>query len=269
MDDRYARIIEHIFLSNYESGDSVVPFERTDLVAAAVELGVEAPKNLGDILYAFRSRRALPAAITETEPEDQSWVIAGRGRSRYAFVLKTQSRIHPDPMLAQVKIPDATPGVVARYVLSDEQALLTKVRYNRLIDLFTGVTCYSIQNHLRTTVKGIGQVETDELYVGIDKYGAHYVFPVQAKGNNDEIGVIQIEQDMALCKEKFPDLICYAIAAQFMADEGIALFMLALEEGDLVKLAERHYQLVPLDEVSQSELERYRQRRNQGRLRGD
>ena len=28
---------------------------------------------------------------------------------------------------------------------------------------------------------GIGQIETDEVYVGVDKQGAHYVSPVQAK----------------------------------------------------------------------------------------
>ncbi len=36
---------------------------------------------------------------------------------------------------------------------------------------FTGITCYSLQNHLRTSVPDIGQVETDELYVGVDKKG--------------------------------------------------------------------------------------------------
>jgi hypothetical protein len=45
------------------------------------------------------------------------------------------------------------------------------MRYNRLLDIFTGVACYSLQNHLRTTVPDVGQVETDELYVGVDKNG--------------------------------------------------------------------------------------------------
>lgn len=66
-------------------------------------------------------------------------------------------------MLAETKIPDSTPGIIAKYALNDEQALLAKVRYNRLIDIFTGVACYSLQSHLRTTVPKIGQVETDEI----------------------------------------------------------------------------------------------------------
>jgi hypothetical protein len=42
------------------------------------------------------------------------------------------------------------------------------LRYNRLIDVFIGVTCYSLQNHLRTTEPRIGQFETDEIYVNTD-----------------------------------------------------------------------------------------------------
>ena len=50
--------------------------------------------------------------------------------------------------------PDSTPGVIS-YALSDEQSLLATVRYNRLIDVFTGLTCYSLQNHLRTSQTGL------------------------------------------------------------------------------------------------------------------
>src|SRR5712692_8146765 len=77
--------------------------------------------------------------------------------------------------MSVTKVPDSTPGVIAKYALSDEQALLAKVRYNRLVDIFTGVACYSLQDHLRTTAAGMGQVETDEIYVGVDKKGAHYI----------------------------------------------------------------------------------------------
>ena len=91
----------------------------------------------------------------------------------------------PNQNLAGTKIPDATPGIIAKYAFSDEQALLTRIRANRLIDIFLGIACYSLQNHLRTTVVGMGQVETDEIYVGVDKGGSHYVVPVQAKGGGD------------------------------------------------------------------------------------
>lgn len=138
----------------------------------------------------------------------------------------------------------------------------SKCVFSRLIDILTSVTCYSIQNHLRTTVQEIGQVETDEIYVGLDRGGVHYVLPVQAKGKNDEIGIVQIEQDLALCEEKFPTLRARSIAAQFLDDEVIALFEFGLDpEREVVKLAERHYKLAPSSELSEEELALYRGRR--------
>jgi hypothetical protein len=36
--------------------------------------------------------------------------------------------------------------------------------------------------------------------------GRGSVFPIQAKGGSDKIGIIQIEQDVAMCEAKFPKL---------------------------------------------------------------
>ena len=186
------------------------------------------------------------------------------GRSQYKFVLSAQWTLSPNPALSVVKVPDATPGVISRYALGDEQALLAKLRYNRLVDLFTGLTCYSLQNHLRTTVAEIGQVETDELYVGLDRRGCHYVLPIQAKGGCDRMSAVQIEQDIALCAEKFPALVCRPLAAQFMAGEVIALFEFEdTEEGVRVR-EERHYRLVPQEQLTVEELSRYRQNAESG-----
>ena len=49
-------------------------------------------------------------------------------------------------MLAETKIPDATPGIIAKYASTDEQGLLAKLRYNRLLDILTGTTCYSLMH---------------------------------------------------------------------------------------------------------------------------
>src|SRR5690606_22118064 len=107
-------------------------------------------------------RALLPDSIMEKAPSEMTWIIRPTGRSKYKFVAVIDRPIVPQPMLAQTKIPDATPGIVAKYSLNDEQALLAIVRYNRLVDIFTGVTCYSLQNHLRTYIADLGQVETDE-----------------------------------------------------------------------------------------------------------
>lgn len=218
------------------------------------------PKNLGDVVYSFRYRTILPESVRAQAPEGQEWIIRPAGRSRYRFVATAFATIRPNELLAETKVPDATPGVIAKYALNDEQALLAKLRYNRLIDIFTGVTCYSLQNHLRTTVPGIGQVETDEIYIGVDRRGAHYVFPVQAKGGSDRLSIVQIEQDMALCENKFPTLICRPIAAQFIDDDLIALFEFEEGEHGIALSLEKHYRLVPPDEVTPADLEIYRTR---------
>jgi hypothetical protein len=159
-----------------------VPFERKEIEKYAAELKIELPKNLGDLVYSFRYRALLPSSIASLAGQDEVWIIRPAGRSKYSLVLVKDAPIVPNARMAVTKIPDATPGVVAKYAFNDEQALLAKVRYNRLVDIFGGVTCYSLQNHLRTTAPNIGQVEIDEIYIGVDKKGAHYVFPVQAKG---------------------------------------------------------------------------------------
>ena len=258
--NRYSQIIEEIFFKFYRDGDEQVPFQRTDIEHAASELGIDLPKNLGDVVYSFRYRTELPEHILKTAPEGYEWIIVSTGQSRYRFRLARGSRIVPNEMLVETKLPDATPGIIDKYTLSDEQALLAKLRYNRLIDVFTGLTCYSLQNHLRTTAPNVGQVEIDEIYIGLDKRGVHYVLPVEAKGGSDRIGVVQIEQDFAVCGAKFPNLICRLIAAQFMEDDLIALFEFERTREGIAVSAEKHYRLVQPEEVTTEELATYQQR---------
>ena len=187
-------------------------------------------------------------------------MIRPGGRGRYTMAMVVQSAIVPSQILVETKVLDSTPGIINKYALNDEQALLAKLRYNRLVDIFTGLTCYSLQSHLRTTVLHLGQIETDEIYIGIDRRGAHYVLPVQAKSGNDKLGIVQIEQDLAMCSTKFPNLICRAIAAQFMEGDLIALFELEQTEEGVRVSAERHYRLVHPENLSSEELDEYRRR---------
>lgn len=260
VNNRYSVIIEDIFKQKYQKGDTDVSFERDDLVRAANKLRIPLPKNLGDIVYSFRYRAMLPESITGLAPEGLEWVIRPTGQSKYKFSLTAMSRITPNLLLAETKIPDATPGIIEKYAFNDEQSLLAKLRYNRLIDIFTGITCYSLQNHLRTTVPGIGQVETDEVYVGIDKFGAQYIIPVQAKSGADKLGIVQIEQDFALCSAKFPMLVCRPIAAQIIEDNLLALFSFEMNASGVVIVDEKHYRLVSNDQMTDEDLANYRNR---------
>lgn len=256
--NRYASIIEKIFFDHYKTGATSFTFIREDIETTAGVLNIQLPKNLGDLIYSFRFRVALPDRIIATQPVGMEWVIQGAGRAIYDFKLVKISRIRPSENLITINIPDATPELIRAYALDDEQALLAIVRYNRLIDTFLGLTTYSLQNHLRTTVKGIGQIEIDELYVGLDKRGCHYVIPVQAKGGNDQIGIVQISQDISYVADKFPGMRCRAIAAQFMGDEVIALFELVLQDDEIKVVEERHYKLVPAKDLDRKALQDYR-----------
>jgi endonuclease len=241
---KYNKILENIFFEKYKEGDEYIEFLREDLTKKAKDLNISPPKNLGDIIYSFKYRTGCPASIAKTCKDDKEWVITSIGRGKYCFKKVNYSRIIPDMLLHTIEIPDSTPEIVKEYSLNDEQALLTKVRYNRLIDLFTGVVCYSLQNHLRTYIENIGQIETDEIYIGVDKRGNQYIFPVQAKGGKDEIGIVQIQQDFALCKHKYKNLICIPIAVQFMECNQIAMFSFIEEDDSIKKLEEKHYRLV-------------------------
>ena len=197
----YRDVIERIFLDRYRPGDVEVDFLRQDLVDTAEELGLPVPKNLGDVLYTFRSRRGRPKSVSDMAPAGKHWSIRGTGRGMYKFRLVTVSRIVPNPAMTTIKIPDATPEIVSAHAMSDEQGLLAKIRYNRLLDIFLGVSAYSLQNHLRTTVKDIGQIEMDEIYVAVDSTGRQFVLPIQAKGGSDQLTVEQSEQDLLWCRE--------------------------------------------------------------------
>jgi len=260
--NRYERLITEIFERGHHPGIQEIPFDREALEITAQKLSIKLPKNLGDVLYSFRYRNPLPEKILKTQEPGKEWIINGAGRAKYQFRLVPISRIAPNSNLLSVKIPDATPEIVTSAALSDEQALLAKVRYNRLIDLFMGFSAYSLQNHLRTTVKGLGQIEIDELYIAVDRFGCQYVIPVQAKGGSDQLSTVQAKQDLACCAEKFPDLICRPVSTQFMTEDRIAIFELGLDETDEVGIIdERHYSLVPGDSITVKDLENYRRSR--------
>lgn len=253
----YSAIISEVFRRNYIPGATKFIFERSEFVSVADDSGIAAPKNLGDTIYSFKYRYPLPESILKTAPRGLEWIISGAGRAKYAFRLVKPLNLAPRENKLVVKVPDATPEIIAAYALGDEQALLARVRYNRLIDIFLGITASSLQNHLRTTVKSIGQIEIDELYVGIDRTGTQYVVPVQAKGGNDKHGRQQTEQDIAFCHEKFPNLKCRAVSAQFMTNGRIAMFELALQNDEILIVSEEHYELVPATSISQEDLKMY------------
>jgi hypothetical protein len=84
------------------------------------------------------------------------------------------------------------------------------------------------------------------------------VIPVQAKAHGEKLRVVQVEQDVALCAERFPSLVCRAVGAQFLEDKSIALFEFETTDAGVRIASEKHYLLVPPDAVSAQDLAAYR-----------
>jgi hypothetical protein len=257
--NRYSRILCEIFKRHYKSGADEIHFRRDELTEVAASLKIDLPKNLGDLIYTFRHRAQLPAEIRKYAPAGKHWIIRSGGSAKYVFAaILHDAKITANNLLITTKVPESTPGIISKYALNDEQAVLAKIRYNRLIDLFLGINCYSLQNHMRTQTKKLGQIEIDEVYVGVDRKGVHYIIPVQAKGPRDRIGIVQLEQDFEVCRTKFPGLIARPVAAQLLNDYSIALFELELIEGEIKVSREAHYALVPHEQISSEDLDNYR-----------
>jgi hypothetical protein len=258
--NRYQAILVKIFSNHDGKNNKDFVFEREEIETVAQRLKIKLPKNIGDVLYSQRYRAEWPEEIKTAIPKGHDLVILPAGKSRYRFKLvRGSSRILPRLDAAVIKVPDSTPEIIAAYAKGDEQAVLARVRYTRLIDVFLGITAYSLQNHFRTSVKDMGQIEIDELYVGVNREGQQFIVPVQAKGGSDQLSIIQAIQDIACCREKFPQLTCRPVSAQFMEDGVIAMFELREEEDGVPRVAEeRHYHLVPFAQIEAADLERYR-----------
>lgn len=261
-DGAYAQIIGAIFKRHWKKGITEFKFNRAELAEVCAVLKVSIPKNLGDIIYSFRHRRPLPDAILATQPSNRGWLILGAGDAKYRFRLNRLTHIKPANGLLIRKIPDATPEIISNYALTDEQSLLAKVRYNRLIDIFLGISAYSLQNHLRTNIPNYGQIEIDELYIGVDRSGAHYIVPVQAKGGKDTLGAIQTIQDWEYCRTRAKYKFCIPrpVSAQFLEENTIALFETVFDGNEVSIKQECHYRLVPANQITPEDLDLYRKR---------
>jgi len=217
----YDKVIVELFDRVREVEADWLPFTKDHIAAVCDDLGITI-RNIPDIIYTYRSRAELPEPIAQTG----NWIIQGTGKGSYAFVrLQRSPHIELPTDLEVIPILDSTPEIVLKWGGSDEQSLMAKIRYNRLIDIFLGITAYQLQSHFRTTLDGIGQVEIDELYLGVDTEGIQYVIPIEAKGpdRREKLGVAQVAWLAALARQQYPDLIARPVGAKAWQDDSIFL----------------------------------------------
>ena len=181
------------------------------------------------------------------------WATESAGRSAYAFRLLSQSP-HFNVAFDEyepIDIYNALPEIVEGLLRNDEQSLLTRILYNRLVDIFTGLTCFHIQNHYRSFVAEVGEVELDALYVGVDKDGGVTILPIEAKssGANEFIGRIQISQMAGLVRQDFSKMKRRIIAVKPMADRTIVFieFNDKVEPDELKVVSVSRFRLIRRD----------------------
>ncbi|SRR6266566_1107396 len=132
--NRYQAILARIFNDHLQPRVTDFVFERVEIEQVASALEIKLPKNIGDVVYSQRYRAEWPDEIKATIPGGHDWIIVPAGRSRYRFkLIRGSSRVVPRLNASVIKVPDATPEIIAKYAQTQEQAVLARVRYNRLV----------------------------------------------------------------------------------------------------------------------------------------
>lgn len=245
----YDRLILEVFRRHGGESRSEFEFTRDEMQGILSEWG-ETVRNLGDVPYTYRGgRRALPDEVSTTG----NWVIEGRGRGVYAFrKLDRPAYVEFPADLQAIPILDATPDIILKYGGRDEQGLLARVRYNRLIDTFLSITAYHLQGHLRAFVANAGQVEIDDLYLGVDTEGTQYVVPVEAKTAAEPLGVVQVVSLISFGRQNYPDLVLRPVVVKQWDDGSIFLaeFNDRTDSAEIAVVVYKRYRLVREDRIA-------------------
>jgi hypothetical protein len=83
--------------------------------------------------------------------------------------------------------------------------------------------------------------------------------PIQAKGGNDTLGVIQTIQDTIFCEtqDRYRNCIPRPVSAQFMAGDIIAIFELTFDGDEVSIIRERQYRLTEAKDIGEKDLAAY------------
>ncbi len=245
--NKYKRIWRAIFEEKFAAaGRKVVdlPFGTDDIERTKRLLNLEGG-NPYDLKYNVKGRGALPEEVQGTAPQGKEWRIKALEKGKYVFRLHDEGAgvFEPDPSAIAVKVPDAVPTIVERYARDDEQAVLARIRYNDLVSIFVGLTTYSLQSHWKTSIGS--PVEIDEMYVGIDADGSHFVIPVEAKGRekSEKLTADQIVSNYIAASNQFPGIPVVSVAAKVMDDYRIAMIRFEVDPvaEAVERVFERHY----------------------------
>lgn len=103
-----------------------------------------------------------------------------------------------------------------------------------------------MQGHIRTFIDDSGQIEVDDLYLGVDMDGNQYVVPVEAKSVKEPLGVVQVVCLNAYARQVFPGLKLRSVAIKAWRDNSIFFmeFNDSLDSESVAVIEFRRYRLV-------------------------
>lgn len=225
--NRAEKVIVSIFKEVYEEGKDSLPFNLGMVRKASNEyIGEDKNTNDPDIMYRFKTGRS---EIPDEIKKKGEWVVKSRsGQGNYEFVKLDGGKYLDIPSHSDfeaIEVLESTPDVVLKYSSDDEQSLLSRLQYSRLLGTFLKLTVHHLQSHVQTSVQKIGQVEVDDLYVGVDKEGEEYVIPVEAKNKEEgeRLSVIQLHAMNEFARQKFPDTTARPIGVKLNSDGSITV----------------------------------------------
>jgi hypothetical protein len=159
---------------------------------------------------------------------------------------KRSSQIKIPAVLKIRAIPYTVPEIVAANISNDAQGLLAIVRYNRLLEVFCGIPCFHLKSHVRRHASGHGQMELDDVYVGVDENARQYVIPVAAKDEGEILSTRDAVALLQLAQTEYPGLICRPIAVVRESENVISCveFENKSESSEVTVIGMRKYQLV-------------------------
>jgi hypothetical protein len=241
----YRRLMVWVFQNkepDEETGE--LHFSQADLRQAAAALGEEA-RNFPDLPYNMRSRAGLPQELLDAGYS----TIAIRGKGQYALVTAEDKFDVPQDTPVVDVSTEPIPAAIRDILRTDEQSILSVMRYLDTVSDFMGRPAHHLQGHLRTTGSLKQQVEADDVWVAeaVEPDGQRTMLPIETKAMHERLGLHQMISTIDAVLKKYPAIPVVPLAAQ-------------LENSGLLLMVEFNYQLARgrISNITPTRFKRYR-----------
>lgn len=142
--------------------------------------------------------------------------------------------VAPNRLSKRQAVPNLLPRIVEEYISDERQFLLSQLRYNRLLDLYSGMVCFPVYSTSRLA---------DEIFVGIDQMERPHVFLVQASTGNRPLRISHVKSCFDSFVTEYQSALIRSIVLQVVTLNILALLEFQVERTARL-VGEKHYQIV-------------------------